>query len=230
MLIARGRLAVLGTTIALLALGAGLAAAAAETIGVRALCCDYSKDSYSSDRGSVPLFDNAGAGVSHNVAARDRGPDGRPLFRSATFGPGGSGPVSGVQYLGSGTYDFFCTIHPFEMRASLVVGAAGTPVARPRIDVTIPAQPLRAVRRTGKLTARLRAATRSDNVTLIARRGARRIASKRNIDLAPGARRTVRLSLTRAGRRAMAGGSRAAVSVTGTVAFGRPDRASRVLR
>lgn len=188
----------------------------------------YAAPVYSMNAGERAFFQNP-SGNSHNVTAKLKGPDGRALFRSRTISSGTT-PVDGVQYLKGGVYDFHCTIHA-GMEAKLDVStSAGTPAARPDIEVAVPAQPLASVRRSGKLKVRVRALTDSDNVALLARKGARRLGSKGGIDLGAGATRIIRLALTRSGRKALAGSATAAVSVRGTVPFGSPDLANRRLR
>jgi polyvinyl alcohol dehydrogenase (cytochrome) len=59
--------------------------------------------------------------VQHNVVAKDKGPDGQPVFRTKLVGFGESAPVQGLDRVQSGkTYEFFCTVHP-GMRGQLVV-------------------------------------------------------------------------------------------------------------
>jgi hypothetical protein len=67
---------------------------------------------------------------SHNVTAQSNGADGKALFTSQTVGLGQTTAVSGTQYLTTGSYSFYCTIHPY-MHGTLVVTSAGTPVPRP---------------------------------------------------------------------------------------------------
>lgn len=188
----------------------------------------FDAPTFSMDRGESAFFRNT-TGNEHNVTSADRGPDGRPLFRSRDSS-GGTVSVPGAQYLAGGTYHFVCTIH-LGMAADLFVDPTkGTPVARPSIAVTLPAQSLGVVRRSGKVRVRVRARTRSDNVSVLARKGRTTLGRKSNLDLAAGANRLLRLPLTRRGRSALAGLERATLGARASVPFGRPDSARRTLR
>jgi plastocyanin len=49
----------------------------------------------------------------HNVVATQSDPvTGQPLFQSRLIGLGEVAAVNGVERLGSGSYGFYCTIHP----------------------------------------------------------------------------------------------------------------------
>jgi plastocyanin len=87
-------------------------------------------------QGETVTFQNNDLEI-HDVSALDSGPDGKPLFSSATIGPTQHAPVDGTVYLTTGRYAFNCTIHPY-MRGTLVVTSAGTPQPRP---VTQPPPP-----------------------------------------------------------------------------------------
>jgi outer membrane protein assembly factor BamB/type 1 glutamine amidotransferase/plastocyanin len=50
--------------------------------------------------------------VPHDVVARERGADGQPLFRSELIGLGAVTPVTGVEGLSPGSYEFYCSLHP----------------------------------------------------------------------------------------------------------------------
>jgi plastocyanin len=212
-----------------IALGAGYAFGASETITSSPSCCTYTKSTFTIDAGQVANFDNGTAGTPHTVTAPTNGPDKNALFDSGTTPGGGQSPVDGTQYLAAGTYHFICEIHGPSMSADLVVTGNGTPVARPEVAVKVLSRKLDGVVSSGKLKVKLSAATASDGVSLTARKGAKKLGSKRNIDLSAGASRTVKLPLTAAGKNALEDLSSAKVKVTGSVPFGAQDTAKRRL-
>jgi plastocyanin len=215
-------LAVIGAT----ALGTTHAFGATETITSSPGCCTFTKPAFAIDPGQVATYQNPG-GVSHNVYASGNGPDGAPLFSSETIDSGQT-PVNGTQYLGPGSYPFICTIHP-EMVAELAVTANGIPLARPDIEVKVLSSKLGKVVSSGKLKVKVSASTESDDIVLVARKGARKLGSKPNIDLAAGSSRSVKLRLTGAGKNALEDLESARVKVTGAVPFGSPDSGKRKL-
>ena len=94
----------------------------------------------------------------HDVTSHDSGDDGKPLFASALVGPTSSGPVAGTEYLTTGSYHFFCSIHP-GMEATLEVTSAGTPGKRPEAEgvaVKILSRDLDRVIESGKLKLKVR--------------------------------------------------------------------------
>ena len=142
---------------------------------MKAVCCDFDKATYSSDEGETArLITPANADSSHNVTAKDK-LGGKPLFRSKTIGKGKSALIDGLQYLPAGSYKFNCSIHPDSMKGTFVVSGKGTPVARPKIQVTVPAQTLNKVRNSGKLKVKVKAVTRSAGISIQARKGAKLI-------------------------------------------------------
>jgi plastocyanin len=219
----KGIAALLGAAVSLL--GAAQALGVTETIGTSPTCCTFTKTSYSLDPGQVATFSNAGDG-SHDVTSTVNGPDGKKLFLSDTI-TSGTAPVNGTQFLNSGSYQFFCTVHP-EMRADLVVGP-GTPLARPDVEVKVQSTKIDKVVDSRKLKVRLTAESESDDVVLVAKKGARRLGSKQNIDLSDGASRTVSIQITGSGRNVLDDLQSAKVRVTATVPFGTPDSAGRKL-
>lgn len=207
-------------------------ASAAETITADLSCCTFPAGPYEQDLGEIPTFENpVGADAPHNVTSTAKGPDGGPLFRSQTIAAGSSSPVEGTQYLGAGTYPFYCTLHGFSMSGDiLVTGDKGTVAPRPRVRVTIPNQRLISIRKSGIIRVTVKALAGSSSVNFLAKSGTRQLASASAVAVASGATKTVRLKLTRAGRTAIAKGRRASISVKGSVAFGSPVTARRTVR
>ncbi|HEX2021960.1 MAG TPA: hypothetical protein VHH36_04560, partial [Candidatus Thermoplasmatota archaeon] len=73
-------------------------------------------------QGQSVQFASADSVVPHNVVSDGAGPDGRPLFRSATTGLGTFVvPVLGTEALPPGDYPFRCAIHPESMTGRLTV-------------------------------------------------------------------------------------------------------------
>jgi plastocyanin len=130
------------------------------------------------DQGEKVTFNNSDI-AGHDVTAHHRGDDGKPLFRSELVSAGGSGPVRGTEYLTTGTYDFFCSIHP-GMEAKLEVTSAGTPVPRPEpsgLAVKVVSKDLQRVVDSRRLKLRVTSAKASVTV------GARAKTSKSSIAL-----------------------------------------------
>lgn len=228
----RRGIAAVTITAALTLIAGAPSANAADQITADLQCCTFAPGPYLQDLGEVPLFVNPGAAdAPHNVTSTSRGPDGSALFRSKTIAAGDSSRVEGTQYLQAGTYPFFCTLHGPSMNGELIVQSGkGTVAARPSIKVSLPAQRLKKVRRSGKVKVRVRAATASSGIRIVVRRGKKAVASSSKIKLAAGAARTLRLKLSRKGRRAMSKGRRVSISARGTVDFGKPSSAKRTLR
>jgi len=206
--------------------GAAQALAATETITASAAGVAFDKPSFQLDPGQVASFQNL-SNSQHDVTATGKGPDGAALFSSDTISTAQS-PVNGTQYLSTGSFEFFCTIHP-EMRSDLVVGSNGSPLARPDIEIKVLSTKLGKVLSSGKLKVTVTAPTASNDVQLVARKGARKLGSKGNLDLATGSSRTVKLKLTAAAENALEDLESAKVKVTGSVPFGSPDTAKRKL-
>jgi plastocyanin len=196
----------------------------------------YTTPSVTMDQGERLTFQNLD-GVGHDVTATGSGPDGRPLFRTPVIGSGQETFVGGSQYLTTGSYGFFCSVHP-QMTGTLDVTSAGTPVPRPadtsapRTSVRIRSVRVSTVRRVRRLAVRVRVNEAAD-VALRARARGRLIA-RGSVSLnAPGARSRA-LPLTAAGRRLMRRARRLAVTVTARAVDRagntRTGRARRTLR
>jgi plastocyanin len=211
---------------------AASSAAAADTISADTDCCSFAAPgSFGQILGEVPTFENPeGSAAPHNVTSPLRGPDGAPLFRSKTIFAGGTSPVEGAQYLQAGTYAFVCTLHS-GMDGELVVdGAEGTVARRPRIALVVPSQRLAAVRRSGIIKVSVKALVGDPLVNLSAKSGTRSLAIAFGVAVNAGSTKTVRMKLTRAGRKAIAKGRKVSVAVKGAVAFGVPVTARRTVR
>jgi plastocyanin len=205
--------------IALAALGvtayAGLALAASDTI-VATPPQSFSQPSYNTDQGAVVPFQNNGG--SHNVTARQTGPDGKALFGSATTS-GGTVPVNGTQYLGSGDYAFFCTVHPTTMNGTLRVTGAGAPVPRPQATLSLKGKSLSQAIKKGLLVS-INASVKIDDVTLTATLGKATL-GKATVATAAGSQ-TLRVKLSKAGKSKLRSKGKATVKVTAEIPFGSP--------
>jgi plastocyanin len=181
----------------------------------------FDAPSYAMNQGERPTLLNNGV-HSHNVTARTKGPDGGDLFFSPTI-TGGTTTVDGTQYLTTGTYSFWCSIHPLSMQATLNVSGAGSPAARPDIDVAGKGGKLKKVAKRGKVTVTVIAATASAGVKLVAKLGKATLGSSAVFDLAAGQSRKVTIKLSKSGKAKLAKKKKASIKVTGSVRFGAPD-------
>lgn len=196
----------------------------------------YTTPEVTMDQGERLTFVNQDV-EGHTVTSQAAGPDGKRLFDTPLIGAGEQAFVEGSQFLTTGTYAFFCKVHS-GMEGTLHVSTAGTPVPRPR-DTRAPQIRLRildarasGVRRRRALKARV-AADEAVSVRLSARGRGRKLATGRVTLAGPGAR-SVRLRLTRPGRRALARNAtvRVLVSARATDPAGNTTRktARRTLR
>lgn len=167
------------------------------------------------DQGEKVTFRNNDI-AGHDVTAKDKSEDGKPLFASDFVGPGQSGPVNGTEYLTTGNYDFFCTIHP-GMEARLRVTSAGTPVPRPdppSLAIKITSRKLGRVVNRGKLKLKVTSAV--GELKLTARFRKKKLGGA-SVDIARAGERSVTVRLSKKGRNALRGRSSAKVTVKGTV-------------
>ena len=208
-----GRRRVLASLVAvgLVALGATHALGASEPITASNPCCSYGKASFTIDEGAVATFQNEDPGVQpHDVTAVDNGRNGKPLFSSAMINVG-QAPVNGTASLGAGTYRFYCTVHPTQMAGELVVVGSGLSPS-----VKIVSRKIGKVISKRKLMVKLQAGAVTNDVSLTARKGSRKLGSASDIDLSAGASRTVAVPLSRAGRNALQKSKAAKIKVTAT--------------
>jgi hypothetical protein len=183
--------------------------------------------------GEALTFANKDPLLPHNVTARDSAPEGSPLFSSATISGGAEAPVVGADALEPGTYAFYCTIHPAQMRGTLTVsGAAAEPdTTPPALQARIDSSSLRTLQRRKALLATL---TSDEAVTgTVTVRASGTTLARRTVALGPGAT-AVTLRLTTKGLRAVRRRSRASLTLTLSAEdeFGNPATASakRTLR
>lgn len=216
---------------ALLAVGAmvyaGVALAAADTI-VAGPGESYDRPAvtpYNADQGEVVPFQNLGG--SHNVTARQNGPDGQALFRTPTIS-GGTAAVNGTQYLSTGDYPFFCTVHPTTMNGTLHVSANGAPQPRPSATLSIRAKKIAKALKRGILVA-LNTSAKVDDVSLVAKLGKATIGRASDVSLAQGqVFETIKLS--KSGKSKLRGKRKATVTVTAAIPFGSPATAKAKLK
>ena len=168
------------------------------------------------DQGERVVFTNTDV-AEHDVVARDPGPDGKPLFRSELASAGSTVPVEGTEYLVTGSYAFFCSLHT-QMQGTLNVSSAGTPAPRPgagpELEVKVLDTRIARVKRQGALRVRV---TTGGAATVQMTARAKGSAFARGTEKFSGAKtKTIRLPLTRAGRRLVKRARRIAVTVAAT--------------
>jgi plastocyanin len=204
-------------------LGTGVALAASDVI-VGGPGESFSAATFNTDQGEVVQFRNDGG--SHNVTARQAGPDGKALFRSATTS-GGTTPVNGTQYLGSGDYAFFCSVHPSTMNATLRVTGAGSPVPRPQATLAPKGKSLAKALKQGIKLA-VTATSSANDVTFAAKLGKATI-GRTTTSLVAGAQTKV-VKLSKAGKSKLRGKSKATVTISAEIPFGPPASAKVKLK
>jgi plastocyanin len=207
-----------GLAVAGLLFAGGIAFAASETI-VAGPAESFSQQTtpYNTDQGVVVQFQDLGG--THNVTARQTGPDGKALFRSATISGGTTG-VEGTQYLSTGDYAFFCSVHPTTMNGTLHVTGAGTPLPRPQVNnLKLKTKTIaKAIKKGLRLT--MTPNMQIDGVALIAKLGKSTI-GKATVSLVAGWNSDL-VKLSNAGKAKLRGRDTAKVTVTAEVPFGSP--------
>ena len=81
------------------------------------------------DQGQSITFQNSDQTAFHDVTSDQTGGGGVALFQSDTIEGGKTAPVKGVEFLTTGDYGFHCSVHPF-MKGTIHVTANGTPKPR----------------------------------------------------------------------------------------------------
>jgi plastocyanin len=205
-------------------LGTGAALAQSSEVIVANADETFSKAIYTADQGAVVQFQNNG-GTTHNVTARQNGPGGSPLFRSANTSAGAT-PVNGTQFLSAGDYAFYCTFHPDTMNATLRVTGAGSAAPRPQASLTLPRKSLSKAIKKG-IAVSITANIPIDGVKLAAKFGKATI-GKATVSLVAGSQIKL-IKLSKAGKRKLAGRDTAMVTVTAEVPSGSPASAKAKL-
>ena len=172
-------------------------------------------------------FDTAG----HDVTSVAQHPGGTPLFSTPIIGFGEAAFVVGSQYLTTGSYEFFCSIHQY-MVGTLTVTSAGTPVPSPGSGPkpADTAAPVLALRFEGRRKRKLLAEVSVDEPATVALNAVARVSGRRvtvakgTVDFTGAGRRKPALALTRAGRSALARPGRLGVTLSARAV----DRAGNV--
>jgi hypothetical protein len=160
------------------------------------------------------------------VTADQEGGDGKALFASEAIEGGKSAPVNGVEFLTTGDYGFHCSVHPF-MKGTLHVTSNGTPKPRtPDNPAPNPADTTPPAAKVAILDSRisavlehrgLRVQVRTDEPArfkLTAKSGKTRVALG---TVASKGKRTVKLTLTKAGKKLLLKASTVKLKLTATV-------------
>jgi plastocyanin len=213
-----GACAALLAATAAIALGAGPA-----TITNDPASNTFSPTSYNHEAGTLATYRFTG-GSPHDVTATANGPDGKALFRSATISSG-STPVNGTQFLGPGSYPFFCTVHGPSMSGTLVV--AGTPQARPSVALQVLDKSLAKVIKKKQLRVQV-TTTGTGKAPVSAFLGKKQVATAGEVT-APGTK-VLKLPLTTKGRNAIKKKTKVTLTVKSSIAFGSPVKATAKLK
>jgi plastocyanin len=207
----------------------------------------YTNPDVTIDQGEPLTFRNADI-ARHDVTATDAGDVRNHLFASDTVGNGETSFVEGSQYLTTGTYRYYCTVHAEQMKGTITVTASGTPKPRPGAgggggggggdggpapspDVTAPELTLSAgsakassLRRGRGLRVRL-GANEAARLTLTVMLGSTR-AARRHVDLGSAGTRKLAFALSPKARRKLRKGGRLQLTVRGTDGAGNTATAS----
>lgn len=161
-------------------------------------------------QGEKLTFHNGDATASHTVTQQGAA---HPRFDTGLVASETTRFVDGSQYLTTGTYHFYCVVHPF-MTGTLTVTSQGTPVPRatPGLRLTVTSKSIAAVARAGGVSV---AVTLSDpaSVKIAATAGPRTVATgSRDLEGSG----VVVLKLTAAGRKLFKSARKVRLVVSGT--------------
>ncbi len=186
----------------------------------------FSADDYSIDQGDSVTFSNTDDRP-HNVMSFSLF-DGGFLFKSETVRPGASGPVDGVEYLTSGTYAFFCSLHP-GMEADLIVDSGGGAWSRPVVEARLLPTRKRVLGSRGTLRIELRSGTTVPALGFEVHSGNRRIGAGSS-ELVAGTAKVITISLPRSFRRRISSLRVIRIAVRGSVPYGIFSGSTRTFR
>jgi plastocyanin len=216
----RSRGTVAALTVAGLLLAAPVALADEQIVG--ATPNRYENSNVTIDQGERLTFRNTDFAM-HDVTSETSG-----LFASETIGQGATSFVEGSQYLTTGSYNFFCSIHA-QMRGTITVTSAGTPAQRPGTggapppgpDTTAPVLSLkprsakaRTLARGGELKVDI-GTDEGSKLTLTVKLGSLRAARVTESFTTAGTKR-VAFKLSKKARKKLRRGSKLKLSLTGT--------------
>jgi plastocyanin len=200
----------------------------------------YTNPNVTIDQGEPLTFRNTDFAM-HDVTSDAQGDVKGRLFASDTIGSGSTSFVEGSQYLTAGTYTFFCTIHPEQMKGTLTVTSAGTPKPRPGTgapppaDTTGPALSLSPRGAKAKSLKKGRALTvdigtdEPASLTLTVKLGSLRAARVKESFTSAGSRR-LSVTLNKKARKKLRRGSRLTLTLDGTDSAGNPAGTSTTLK
>jgi plastocyanin len=215
---------------AALAVAGALAAAPAladQTVTAGPVPNTFATTDVTIDQGEALLFQNSDRTAMHDVTSEKKGGDGKPLFESETIESGKTSPVKGVEFLTTGDYGFYCSVHPF-MTGTVHVTANGTPKPRtpdnpapnpadttpPTAGVTILDSSIAKVLKRGTLMVRL-SSDEPSRFKLTAKSGKTTIAAGTSV--LKGTKRNASISLTKAGKKLLQQAKAATVKLTAQV-------------
>lgn len=136
--------------------------------------------------------------VKHDVTA-SQVEEGKPIFATPLLGQNEEAFVEGSQYLTTGSYQYYCSIHT-SMMGTITVTSAGTPVPKPGAtpppggDTTKPAVSARVTNRSRKALAIRVVVDEAASLVLVVKRGTKRVGRATASVSKPG-RKTVSVKL-----------------------------------
>ena len=168
--------------------------------------------------------------VQHDVTSRDDF-ENKALFSTPLIGRNGEAFVEGTQYLKTGSYAFYCSVHP-DMQGTINVSSAGTPVPRPGATVkpklTASSAKLSSIKKNGKLGLTLKGAVGvSAKVTASATiAGKKTTLGSKTVKIGSSGKKSLSVTLSSKLRKAIAKASKLAVSFKAKTTESTPQTAT----